>query len=364
MRTFLIAALSLFLCTSAANAGITEVARDSVKTAKVKAKKEKKEKEKKAKKAKKDKKKGSANADTYELVIPELLTAEDSITYIFGCSQANGFMSYVVGQMKVDTANYMNEFMRGLMERIETDSLDKAKAAYNAGAEVAAQILRVNDQFSADYFAAEPGKKLSASLLAKAILSGATGKASMTSEEATKEFQQRIEVRHAENMEALHGANRKAGEDFLAANKTKEGVVTLPSGLQYKVLTEGNGEKPSRTDKVEVNYEGRLIDGTVFDSSYERKTPSSFRVNQVIKGWTEALQLMPVGSKWEIYIPQELAYGEREQGRHIKPYSALVFTVELLGIDKPEASATDTKETKLKPNATTPGSKRPVARKK
>lgn len=359
MRTILIAFLTFFLCSSAANAGITEVTGDSVKATKVKPAKEKK--------AKKDKKKGSnVSEEAYDMTIPQLLTREDSMTYIFGCSQSNGFMNFVVNQLKVDTANYLNDFIRGVMDRIEADTLDKAKAAYYAGTEVATQIARVSQQFSADYYAAEPGKMISTSLLAKAIINSSLGKTDLKGEEAAKEFQQKMEARHAENKEAMYGANRLAGEKFLEENKLKEGVVTLPSGLQYKVLTEGTGEKPKRTDKVEVNYEGRLIDGTVFDSSYERNKPSSFRVNQVIKGWTEALMLMPVGSKWEVYIPQELAYGDREQGQgsKIKPYSALIFTVELLGIDQPATStpATDAKPAGIQPNAVLPTSKRPAAR--
>ena len=114
----------------------------------------------------------------------------------------------------------------------------------------------------------------------------------------------------------------------------KEGVITTPSGLQYKVLVKGDGEVPQRTDKVKVHYEGRLIDGTVFDASAKHGSePSSFRADQVIKGWTEALTMMPVGSKWELYIPQELAYGERQAGQ-IPPYSTLIFQVELVGIEK------------------------------
>ena len=130
----------------------------------------------------------------------------------------------------------------------------------------------------------------------------------------------------------------------MAENAKKEGVVTLPSGLQYKVITMGEGEKPLKDQTVEVKYEGKMIDGTVFDSSYKRNPPTSkFRCDQVIKGWTEALQLMPVGSKWELYIPQELAYGERQAGQ-IKPFSALIFTVELMGI---EASKDVKPETKV-----------------
>ena len=130
-------------------------------------------------------------------------------------------------------------------------------------------------------------------------------------------------------MEKKYADNKAAGEKFLAENKTKEGVVTTPSGLQYKIITKGTGEIPADSSKVKVNYKGTLIDGTEFDSSYKRKEPATFRANQVIKGWTEA-----VGSKWELYIPQELAYGARETGGQIKPFSTLIFEVELVGIEK------------------------------
>jgi len=132
-------------------------------------------------------------------------------------------------------------------------------------------------------------------------------------------------------------SNKKAGEAFLAANKTKPGVVVLPSGLQYKIVTEGKGPKPTAVDTVECNYKGTLLDGTEFDSSYKRGKPAEFPVGQVIKGWTEALQLMPVGSKWDLYIPSGLAYGERGAGGVIGPNATLTFEVELLSI-KPKDS--------------------------
>lgn len=125
---------------------------------------------------------------------------------------------------------------------------------------------------------------------------------------------------------------KSAGEKFLAENAKKTGVITTASGLQYEILKEGRGQKPTATDKVKVHYHGTLLDGTVFDSSVKRNTPASFGVNQVIKGWVEALQLMPVGSKWKLYIPQELAYGAHGAGEIIRPYSALIFEVELLEI--------------------------------
>ena len=129
-----------------------------------------------------------------------------------------------------------------------------------------------------------------------------------------------------------HEGNITAGKEFLAANKSKDGVITLPSGLQYKILNTGNGEKPTISSSVTTHYHGTTIDGKVFDSSVKRGTPASFPVSGVIAGWTEALQLMPLGSKWELYVPSELAYGERGAGGDIGPHSTLIFEVELLEI--------------------------------
>jgi len=146
------------------------------------------------------------------------------------------------------------------------------------------------------------------------------------------------EVRQKQEAKAKEAgaANKKEGEDFLAANKAKDGVVTLPSGLQYKILTAGTGPKPAATDSVVCNYRGTLIDGKEFDSSYKGGQPLTFPVNGVIKGWTEALQLMPVGSKWQLFIPPDLAYGERGAGGDIGPDATLIFEVELLSIQKKE----------------------------
>ena len=150
-----------------------------------------------------------------------------------------------------------------------------------------------------------------------------------------KIVQNQMEFYQKRLMEQKYGENRVAGEKFLAENAKKDGVKLIPgSQVQYKVLKEGNGPVPKATDKVKVNYEGKLIDGTEFDSSYKRNKPATFECNRVIKGWTEALTHMPVGSTWEIYIPQELAYGAQEQGGKIKPFSALIFKVELLSIEK------------------------------
>jgi FKBP-type peptidyl-prolyl cis-trans isomerase FklB len=138
----------------------------------------------------------------------------------------------------------------------------------------------------------------------------------------------------AKALEKQYAAEKKANEDFLTENAKKEGVVTLPSGLQYKVVKEGTGAKPTATDKVKVHYHGTNIKGEVFDSSVDRGTPAEFGLNQVIKGWTEGLQLMPVGSKYILYVPYDLAYGAQSRGDKIGPFATLIFEVELQGIEK------------------------------
>ncbi len=152
----------------------------------------------------------------------------------------------------------------------------------------------------------------------------------------------RTEVTQRKAMEAkqISDANKQAGQQFLAANKSKPGVVALPSGLQYKIVKEGTGPKPTATDTVVCNYRGTLINGTEFDSSYKGGQPATFPVDKVIKGWTEVLQLMPVGSKWEVYVPSDMAYGERSPGPEIGPNSMLIFEIDLLSIrDKNAAPA-------------------------
>jgi len=161
------------------------------------------------------------------------------------------------------------------------------------------------------------------------------GKTRLTEDEAKAvltEVQNEVHKEQQEKAQKAAAANKTEGEAFLAANKAKEGVVTLPSGLQYKVLTAGTGSKPTAGDQVVCNYRGTLINGTEFDSSYKRGQPATFGVGQVIKGWTEALQLMPVGSKWQLFIPSSLAYGERGAGAEIGPNATLIFEVELLSI--------------------------------
>jgi FKBP-type peptidyl-prolyl cis-trans isomerase FklB len=155
-----------------------------------------------------------------------------------------------------------------------------------------------------------------------------------------------------EKMQAAGAANKKEGDAFLAANKGKDGVVVLPSGLQYKIITAGTGPKPAATDSVICNYRGTLIDGKEFDSSYKRGQPATFPVSGVIKGWTEALQLMPVGSKWQLFVPADLAYGDRGAGADIGPGATLIFEVELVSIQPKTAEKA--------PDATAPATTAPA----
>lgn len=179
---------------------------------------------------------------------------------------------------------------------------------------------------------------VSGALFGQAIEDALKGRPGLLDETQAQAFMQGFSRKMHERQQRENAAkfepNKKAGEAYLAANKTKDGVVSLPSGLQYKILKTGEGPKPSVSDKVKTHYHGTLIDGTVFDSSVQRGEPISFPVGGVIPGWVEALQLMPVGSKWQLYIPYQLAYGERGSGQSIPPYSALIFDVELLGIEK------------------------------
>jgi FKBP-type peptidyl-prolyl cis-trans isomerase FklB len=180
------------------------------------------------------------------------------------------------------------------------------------------------------------GVDVDPSILEQGLKAALTGsKPLMTEAEAQTvmtQFRTEMMKKKQEEAQRVSEANKQEGQQFLAANKSKEGVVTLPSGLQYKILKEGTGPKPTATDTVTVNYRGTLINGTEFDSSYKRNEPTTFGVNQVIKGWTEALQLMPVGSKWQLFIPSDLAYGERSPAAEIGPNSTLIFDVELLSI--------------------------------
>ena len=261
-----------------------------------------------------------------------LKTDIDSLSYSIGMAQTQGLKGYLTGRLDVDTA-YMAEFIKGLNEGASKTS--KKDIAYMAGLQIGQQISnQMMKGINHELFGNDSVKTISKENFLAGFIAGTLEKGGlMTMEQAQTYTQTAMEAIKAKAMEEKYADNKAAGEKFLAENKTKEGVKTTPSGLQYKIITEGKGAIPADTCKVKVNYKGTLIDGTEFDSSYKRKEPTTFRANQVIKGWTEALTMMPVGSKWELYIPQELAYGSRDQGQ-IKPFSTLIFEVELLSIEK------------------------------
>ena len=261
-----------------------------------------------------------------------LKTDIDSLSYSIGMAQTQGLKGYLTGRLDVDTA-YMAEFIKGLNEGANKTS--KKDIAYMAGLQIGQQISnQMMKGINQELFAGDSTKTISKDNFMAGFIAGTLEKGGVMTMEAAQEYTRTaMETIKAKAMEEKYADNKAAGEKFLAENKTKDGVKTTASGLQYKVITEGKGEIPADTCKVKVNYKGTLIDGTEFDSSYKRNEPATFRANQVIKGWTEALTMMPVGSKWELYIPQELAYGSRESGQ-IKPFSTLIFEVELVGIEK------------------------------
>lgn len=256
----------------------------------------------------------------------------DSLSYAFGMSQTQGLKEYLTYQ-GVDTT-YMNEFVKGLNEGVNAGD-NKKKAAYYIGIQVGQMISNQwVKSLNHDLFGNDSTQTISLKNLLAGFVSGTTGKKGlMTMEQAGVVRETLTKQIKSRSLEKEFGPNKEAGEKFLAENAKKPGVKTLPSGVQYKVIKEGNGVIPTDTSNVEVHYEGRTIDGKVFDSSYKRDKPISLRANQVIKGWTEALVHMPAGSIWEVYIPQELAYGEHEQ-RDIKPYSTLIFKIELVSVNK------------------------------
>ena len=261
---------------------------------------------------------------------PNLKDDVDTMSYAMGLSQTQGLREYLA-QMEIDTT-YIDAFVKGLNDGANAGD-DKKKAAYYAGINIGQQISnRMIKGINSEIFGDDSTKTISLKNFMAGFVTGATGKKGlMALDQAQRVAQFKAMEIKTKNMEKTYGANKAAGEKFLKANAKKAGVKTLPSGLQYKVITEGKGALPKDTSLVEVNYEGRTIDGKVFDSSYKRGKAAEMRANQVIKGMTEALVRMPVGSVWEIYIPQNLAYGEREAGE-IKPFSTLIFKLELVNI--------------------------------
>ena len=256
----------------------------------------------------------------------------DTVSYTIGMSQTRGLKEYLVNQLGVDTT-YMDAFIKGLNEGAKAGD-DKKTAAYYAGIQIGQQISnQMVKGLNRELFGEDSTKTISMKNFLAGFIAGTTGKNQLMSMgQADSIADATVKAIKAREAEKQYGDNKAAGEKFLAENAKKEGVKVLPSGVQYKVIKEGSGDIPKDSSVVVVNYEGKTIDGKVFDSSYD-KEPVTFPANRVIKGWTEALVHMPVGSTWEVYIPQELAYGERSTGQ-LKPFSALIFKIELISIKK------------------------------
>jgi FKBP-type peptidyl-prolyl cis-trans isomerase FklB len=260
--------------------------------------------------------------------MPTLKTQIDSLNYAFGMANGDGIKNYYI---KGDSAKKaieslmagVNEGMKGKVEKENTELTDLGTKIGTSLKEQKKSGLMGDSTLKVDI-----------NLIKQGLINGLRGsKVQMLPKDAQEYLQKTMTGLQAKKMEKLYGPNKIAGEKFLAENAKKPGVITTASGLQYEIIKKGNGPLPTDTSNVKVNYHGTLIDGTVFDSSVERKEPIVFKTNQVIKGWTEALKLMPVGSKYKLYIPQELAYAGADKGK-IKPFSMLIFEVELISIEK------------------------------
>lgn len=262
--------------------------------------------------------------------MPTLKTQLDSLNYAFGLANGDGIKNYYI---KGDSAKKsikalldgLNEGMKGKIDKENGEITDLGTKIGTSLKDQKKKGLMGDSTLSVDI-----------NLIKQGLINGLRGsKIQMTPQQAQEYLQKTMTALQAKKMEKQYGPNKLAGEKFLADNAKKPGVITTADGLQYQVIKKGNGPLPTDTSKVKVDYEGTLIDGTVFDSSIARKSPVVFEVSKVIKGWTEALKLMPVGSEYKIYIPQELAYGSREQQK-IKPFSVLIFDVKLISIEKSE----------------------------
>ena len=267
--------------------------------------------------AKKPKKANATTAATSQVAVSAASkeATSDSVSYAAGYIQTNGLIPYLQPQ-NVDTA-YMADFIQGLKD-LKAKGNDPRLVAYSEGVRIAQMInSRMIPGVSKEL--QSTGNTVNSDQLYAGFIAALEGDTTKFNMQTAEDY--------------FNKTFSRPSEEWLKANKTKPGVVTTASGLQYKVITMGTGERPKADQEVEVKYEGHLIDGTEFDSSYKRNPQTTkFKCNQVIKGWTEGLQLMPVGSKFEFYIPQELAYGSRGMGAKIPPYSALIFTVELISV--------------------------------
>lgn len=272
----------------------------------------------------------SCNSNSTKM--PSLKNQIDSLNYAFGLANGNGIKQYYLA---ADSANAdslkakIESLLRGMDEGMKGDVAENPELA-----ELGTNIGNALKEQKTAGLMGDSSLTVDIKLIKQGLVNGMKGSnIQMTAEEAQTYLNSTMQKLQEKRMQEQNGPNKAAGEVFLKENAKKAGVVTTASGLQYEVIKKGTGALPNDSSRVKVHYHGTLIDGTVFDSSVDRGEPAVFGVNQVIKGWTEALKLMPVGSKYKLYIPQELAYGSQNMG-NIKPFSALIFDVELIGIEK------------------------------
>ncbi|MCE5332279.1 MAG: FKBP-type peptidyl-prolyl cis-trans isomerase [Bacteroidales bacterium] len=273
------------------------------------------------------------SCDSNKAKLPTLKTQLDSLNYAFGLANGKGIKDYYLAadsanadSLKVKIASLLNGLNDGLKGDADQSNAELTELGKNIGSALKEQTK--------SGLMGDSTLKVDIDIIKQGLVNGLKGsEIQMTASDAQMYLQTTMQKIQAQQMEKQYGANKTAGEQFLAANKSKTGIITTASGLQYEVIKKGNGPIPTETSRVKVHYHGTLIDGTVFDSSVDRGEPAVFGVNQVIKGWTEALQLMPVGSKYKLFIPQDLAYGAQDQGT-IKPFSVLIFEVELISIEQ------------------------------
>lgn len=272
----------------------------------------------------------SCNSNSTKL--PSLKNQIDSLNYAFGLANGNGIKQYYLAadSANADSLNAKIEsLLRGMEEGMKGDVAENPELA-----ELGTNIGNALKEQKTAGLMGDSSLTVDIKLIKQGLVNGMKGSnIQMTAEEAQAYLNSTMQKLQEKRMQEQNGPNKAAGEVFLKENAKKAGVVTTASGLQYEVIKKGTGALPNDSSRVKVHYHGTLIDGTVFDSSVDRGEPAVFGVNQVIKGWTEALKLMPVGSKYKLYIPQELAYGSQSMG-NIKPFSALIFEVELIGIEK------------------------------
>jgi len=275
-----------------------------------------------------------ASCGTGQLKVKKLKTEIDSLSYALGAARSEGFAQYLQFQLGIDST-YFNDIIKGLMKGYSINAENKKKYANLVGLQIGHNIGSMYDDLNQQLFQGDSTSKLDRNNFIAGFVSSSFNKNvlmdMMTANEYVGVFQTRQSERMAEANKANYKEQIELNENFLAENKKRAGVITTESGLQYEVIKMGNGPKPTTANTVRVHYTGTLIDGTEFDSSVSRGQPAEFGVPNVIQGWVEALQLMPVGSKFKLFIPENLAYGANSGGA-IPPYSTLIFEVELLAI--------------------------------